>query len=105
MSVISAPVAESGAAAEGRGHFHGTGREYFRILARDTLALYTELVEHAIRGRDRRTYQQAVQYLKRMKAVYKAIDAVADWDNYLQLLRAQYRHLPALQDEMRQGRL
>lgn len=43
MSVISAPVAESGAAAEGRGHFHGTGREYFRILARDTLALVVTL--------------------------------------------------------------
>jgi hypothetical protein len=64
-----------------------------------------ELVEHAIRGRDRRTYQQAVQYLKRMKAVYKSLNAVADWDAYLQSLRAQYRHLPALQDEMRQARL
>ncbi len=73
--------------------------------AREALALYTELVEHAIRGRDRRTYQQAVQYLKRMKAVYKSIDAVADWDVYLQSLRAQYRQLPALQDEMRQARL
>jgi uncharacterized membrane protein YjgN (DUF898 family) len=43
MSVMSAPVAESGAPAEGRGHFHGTGREYFRILARDTLALVVTL--------------------------------------------------------------
>ena len=43
MSVMSAHVAESGAAAEGRGQFHGTGREYFRILARDTLALIVTL--------------------------------------------------------------
>jgi uncharacterized membrane protein YjgN (DUF898 family) len=43
MSVMSAPVAESGAAAEGRGRFHGTGREYFSILARDTLALVVTL--------------------------------------------------------------
>jgi uncharacterized Zn finger protein len=71
----------------------------------DGLALYTELVEHAIRGRDRRTYQQAVQYLKRMKAIYKALDAASDWEAYLQSLRAEYRHLPALQDEMRQARL
>ena len=43
MSVMSAPAAESGAAAEGRGQFHGTEREYFRILARDTLALVVTL--------------------------------------------------------------
>jgi hypothetical protein len=34
---------------------------------RQALSLYAELVEHAIAGRDRRTYQQAVQYLKRLK--------------------------------------
>jgi uncharacterized Zn finger protein len=64
--------------------------------AREALALYTELVEHAIRGRDRRIYQQAVQYPKRMKAVYKSLEAASDWDSYLQSLRARYRHLPAL---------
>jgi uncharacterized Zn finger protein len=72
---------------------------------RDALALYTELVEHAIRGRDRRAYRQAVQSLKRMKAAYKALDAASEWEAYLQALRAEYRHLPALQDEMRQARL
>jgi tetratricopeptide (TPR) repeat protein len=72
---------------------------------REALTLYTELVEHAIRGRDRRAYQQAVQHLKRMKAVYKALQAPSDWETYLQSLRAQYRHLPALQDEIRQARL
>jgi uncharacterized Zn finger protein len=53
----------------------------------------------------RRTYQQAVQYLKRMKAVYKSFNAVSNWEAYLQSLRAEYRHLPTLQDEMRQARL
>jgi uncharacterized Zn finger protein len=72
---------------------------------REALALYTELVEHAIRGRDRRAYQQAVQHLKRMKAVYKALEAPSDWEAYLRSLRAEYRHLPALQDEMRRARL
>jgi tetratricopeptide (TPR) repeat protein len=72
---------------------------------REALALYKQLVEHAIRGRDRQAYQQAVQHLKRMKAVFKTLEAASDWDAYLQSLRAQYRHLPALQDEMRQARL
>jgi hypothetical protein len=40
-----------------------------------------------------------------MKAVYKSLNAVSDWVAYLESLRAQYRHLPALQDEMRQAHL
>jgi hypothetical protein len=72
---------------------------------REALALYNELVEDAIRGRDRQAYQQAAQYLKRMKTVYKALEAQSEWAAYLQSLRAQYRHLPALQDEMRQAHL
>jgi uncharacterized Zn finger protein len=72
---------------------------------RQALSLYAELVEHAIAGRDRRTYQQAVQYLKRLKAVYKSLEVLSDWEAYLQSLRAQYRHLPALQDEINQAHL
>jgi hypothetical protein len=68
------------------------------------LALYG-----AGRARDPRTgptdLSAGVQYLKRMKAVYKSLNAVSDWVAYLESLRAQYRHLPALQDEMRQARL
>jgi uncharacterized Zn finger protein len=71
----------------------------------DALALYKELVEHAIRGRDRRAYQQAAQYLKRMKAVYRSLEAPSDWEAYLQSLRTEYRHLPALQDEIRRAHL
>jgi hypothetical protein len=74
-------------------------------LPRQALSLYTELVEHAIAGRGRRTYQQAVHYLKRLKAVYQSLEVQSDCEAYLQLLRAQYRHLPALQDEMHQARL
>jgi len=89
-----------------RGHYQGQVAQVAENShPQEALALYTELVEHAIRGRDQRTYQQAVQYLKRMKAVYKSLHAVSNWDAYLQSLRAQYRHLPALQDEMRQAGL
>jgi len=38
-----------------------------------------------------------------MKEAYKSLNAAADWDAYLQSLRAQYRHLPALQDEIRRA--
>jgi hypothetical protein len=46
-----------------------------------------------------------VQYLKRIKVMYQALKVPADWDDSLQELRAEYRHLPALQDELRQARL
>jgi len=71
----------------------------------EALALYKELVEHAIGGRDRRTYQQAVQHLKRMKAIHTSLAAQPDWEAYLRSLRTTYRYLPALQDEMRRARL
>lgn len=35
----------------------------------------------------------------------EALNAASDWEAYLQSLRLQYRHLPALQHEMRQARL
>jgi uncharacterized Zn finger protein len=55
---------------------------------RQALSLYAELVEHAIAGRVRRTYQQAVQYLKRLKAVYKSLEMLSDWEAYRQSLWA-----------------
>ena len=55
---------------------------------RQALSLYAELVEHAIAGRVRRTYQQAVQSLKRLKAVYKSLEMLSDWEAYRQSLWA-----------------
>ncbi len=71
----------------------------------EAIALYRELVEQAIGRRQRSAYQEAVRYLKRVKALYKSLGAQSDWDAYLQSLRTQYAHLPALQDELRKARL
>jgi uncharacterized Zn finger protein len=72
---------------------------------REAVALYKELAERAIGGRQRTAYQEAVRYLKRVKALYQSLNAQSDWDTYLQSLRRQYAHLPALQDEWRKARL
>jgi uncharacterized Zn finger protein len=73
--------------------------------AREAIALYRELVEQAIGRRHRSAYQEAVQYLKCVKGLYKSLSAQSDWDAYLQSLRTQYALLPALQDELRKARL
>ena len=43
MTAMTAPAGEQPAPAEARGHFFGSRRECWRILARDTLALIVTL--------------------------------------------------------------
>jgi uncharacterized Zn finger protein len=71
----------------------------------EAIGLYKEMVERAIGGRQRRTYQQATQVLKRIKALYTRLEASADWEAYVRTLRTHHAHLPALQDELRKARL
>jgi uncharacterized Zn finger protein len=70
----------------------------------EAIARYKELVERAINGRQRRTYQQAVQHLRHMQALYTRLKRPSDWQTYVQTLRRHYAHLPALQDELHQAR-
>jgi uncharacterized Zn finger protein len=71
----------------------------------EAIALYKELVERAIGGRQRRTYQQAARHLTRLKALYTRLEAQSDWETYVQTLRTSYTRLPALHDELRRARL
>ncbi|HKG96959.1 MAG TPA: hypothetical protein VKA97_04065, partial [Pyrinomonadaceae bacterium] len=71
----------------------------------EALALYREMAEQSIAERHRGAYQQAAQYLKRVKALSKRLAAQADWETYLRTLHTQYAKLPALQDELRKARL
>jgi len=76
-----------------------------KSFPREAIALYQQVVERTISGRTRDHYRQAADELKRVKKLYDRIGAQAEWDNYLQKLRAQYENLPALQDELRKARL
>jgi uncharacterized Zn finger protein len=69
------------------------------------LSLYKEVVEQAIGRRGRDSYQEAAEYLKRVKKLYKRLNAQSDWDGYIQGLRTQYARLPALQEELRRAQL
>ncbi|MDQ3254115.1 MAG: SWIM zinc finger family protein [Acidobacteriota bacterium] len=69
------------------------------------LMLYKEMAERAIGERQRRSYETAADHLKRVKALSERLNTQAEWGAYLQSLRSQYAHLPALQDEMRKAQL
>ncbi|MBI3950096.1 MAG: hypothetical protein HY314_06545 [Acidobacteria bacterium] len=64
------------------------------------IALYKELAEQAIGARQRNTYQQAAEYVKRVKKLYERLNAQSEWDAYIRALRTQYARLPALQEEL-----
>jgi len=69
------------------------------------LDLYRSLVEGAIRQRQRPSYHEACEYLKRMRSLYQALHQEATWERYIADLRQNYRTLRALQDELNKARL
>lgn len=71
----------------------------------EAIALYQQIIEQTISGRSRDHYRQAADDLKRVKKLYDRFGAQAEWEIYLQKLRARYENLPALQDELRRARL
>lgn len=63
------------------------------------------LIEKAIAERNRGSYQTAAGYLKKVRDLYKAINAQNDWQLYIQKIRTSYPTLRALQDELNQAGL
>lgn len=86
-------------------------RDYKREVAqaaekdhpREAAALYKEMAEDAIEGRQRSAYQQAARDLERVKGLYERLGA--DWNAYIQTLRTRYARFPALQDELDKAHL
>ena len=93
---------------EGRGwrnYKHEVAEAAEKERPADALALYKELAEQAIGERQRSSYRQAAQHLKRAQALAQRLAAQDDWEAYLRRLRTQHERLPALQDELRKARL
>jgi len=62
--------------------------------------IYHQLAESLISARGRNNYQQACTYLSRTRKIYKSIDQVEKWTQYIENLRKQNCNLPALMDEL-----
>lgn len=70
-----------------------------------SISFYKEMTEQAIERKHRSAYQEAIEYLKRIKKLSQRLNAQADWDSYIQSLRTKYERLKALQEELRAARL
>lgn len=71
----------------------------------DAIALYKEMAEAAIGGRQRKAYAQAAAFLRRVKLLYEGLGCDGEWQKYLAALKRKYAHLPALQDELNKAGL
>ncbi len=67
---------------------------------RDALQIYLRRAERAIDERNRSAYQQACQYLLRVRELYTRLGEAHVWQQYLSKLQSQHKTLRALNDEI-----
>lgn len=72
---------------------------------REAIKIYQQKAEAAIEERNRTSYHQAADHLKRVKRLFLRLDERSSWAGYIKQLRENYKHLPALQDELRKADL
>src|SRR5260370_32668024 len=67
---------------------------------REAIELYRQSAERLIALRGRQNYQEACQYLAKMRALYEKLGEGEAWTNYMTALREQNRNLSALPAEV-----
>ncbi|MCA1553261.1 MAG: hypothetical protein LC737_02660, partial [Chloroflexi bacterium] len=72
---------------------------------REALNVYLRKVEQFIGERNRGAYQQACEYLRYVRQVYRRLGEEAMWQKYLAKLREQHKSLRALHDEMSKAKI
>ncbi len=88
--------------------------DYFMARVADALAearpqvameIYAELVEQFVAHRDRSSYAQAAQFLKRIRDILIREGETRLWDDLIASFRQRYKRFPALQDELNKAGL
>src|SRR6185437_2919509 len=72
---------------------------------RAAIEIYQQYSERLIAQRGRPSYQEACQYLLRVRELYQKLDENEIWTNYITKLRDNNRMLRALKEEMAAARL
>ncbi len=67
---------------------------------RESIELYRQYAERLIALRDRKNYQAATNYLKKMRTLYEKLGESEAWTSYITTLREQNRNLRALKEEL-----
>ncbi len=71
----------------------------------EAIRLFTQEAERNIDLRNRQSYSQAAAYLREVRDVQHELGEVHAWNDLIAELRARYKKLPALQDELNQLKL
>lgn len=69
------------------------------------LPLYHQWAARLIEDKNRRSYQEAVQLLKKLRALYNRQKMAGEWNTFISRLASHYQRLRAFQEELRKGKL
>lgn len=70
-----------------------------------TIPGYIKYAQAEIGIRNRKHYARAAQLLNEVRKLYHQIDDAEGWTQFIADLRAEFKQLPALQDELKKARL
>lgn len=83
--------------------------EQLRIIQKEApeclLPYYHREVVQAIERKNRKSYKEAVRYLKKLRTIYKKLKKETTWEYYLEKLLEETKRLRAFQEEIQRGKL
>jgi hypothetical protein len=80
-------------------------QEVYREQPHILLPIYHLLVIYHIELRSRDHYKIAVRHLKKLRASYRKLKRLEDWERYITYITSTYNRLRALQEEIMKGKL
>jgi hypothetical protein len=84
-------------------------REQLRLIQKEApeclLPYYHREVMKAIERKNRKSYKEAVRYLKKLRTIYKKLNKETTWEYYLENLLEDTKRLRAFQEECQRGKL
>ena len=83
--------------------------EQLRVIQKEApqclLPYYHREVVQAIERKNRKSYKEAVRYLKKLRTIYKKLKKETMWEYYLENLLEETKRLRAFQEECQRGKL
>jgi uncharacterized Zn finger protein len=67
---------------------------------REAIELYQKHAERLIAQKQRKYYQEASNYLVKVRALYEKLGENGEWESYITALREKNRNLRALKEEL-----
>ena len=112
LVLLRTSQARGNTTAYGSGYFYGYSSIEIEVakaaeatLPRESIEIYQKHIERLISQRGRGSYQQACQYLLRVRDLYKNLGEHEKWTTYLTTLQEKNRMLRALKEELQNAGL